>query len=420
MRLDDLRPHVYRTHDGGKNWTEITAGLPPGGVVNVVREDAQRKGLLFAGTEQAVYVSFDDGALWQPLQTNLPPAPVYWLPIEKRFHDLVVATYGRGIWIMDDIRPLEQLTPDVRDAATYLFPPRPAYRFRPIETPAASSEDPTVGRNPPYGADINYWLKAVPDGDVRIAILDSAGDTVRTLKGTKDAGINRVMWNLEDEDSQEARLRVPPEGGDWLDIPDSGLAAPWARRLSVLMPPGTYRVALRVGDSTYAQPLTVIKDPHSVGSVQDVGQQVAMLERIKADVDSTADMINALQWARKQLHDLRHVLESAPRDAGVRAAADSLEQQLIAVEGPLHQLKLTGRGQDDCRYPAQLLTRLLYLADGVSQGDYPPTTQAGAVLSDLERRMGAIRGRYDQAITRDVGGFNAMLQQQGIGDVIVR
>ena len=415
-------PFVYKTTDYGKTWKPIVSGIAksPLSYAHVVREDPFRRGLLYLGTENGLYVSFNDGELWQPLQTNLPHAPVYWITLERRFHDLVVATYGRGIWILDDVRPLEQLTPEVRGATAHLFPPQAAYRFRPVQTPAASSDDPTVGRNPPYGADINYWLKAAPEGDVAIAIVDTAGQTVRTLHGTKDVGINRVVWNLEDEDSKEARLRVPPEGGDWLDIPDSGLAAPWARRLSVLVPPGTYTVRLRVGDSTYSQPLTVIKDPHSVGSEQDIRQQVAMLERIKADVDSTADMINALQWARKQLHDLRHVLGGTPDRGDVRAAADSLEQQLVAVEGPLHELKLTGRGQDDCRYPSQLLTRLLYLADGVSEGDYPPTTQAGAVLAYLEQQLHTIRGRYDQAITQDVGRFNAMLRQRGLGNIIIR
>ena len=137
-------------------------------------------------------------------------------------------------------------------------------------------------------------------------------------------------------------------------------------------------------------------------------------------MDSAAEMINTLQWVRKQLHDLRHVLDDTPDMADVRTAADSLEQRLLAVEGPLHQLKLTGRGQDDCRYPAQLLTRLLYLADGVSQGDYPPTTQAGEVLAYLEQQMHAIHGRYDEAIAQDVGGFNARLRQKGMGSVIVR
>jgi photosystem II stability/assembly factor-like uncharacterized protein len=420
-QVNNRDPFVYRTTDYGRTWKLIVNGVPksPFSYAHVVREDPFRKGLLYLGTENGLYVSFDDGDAWQPLQTNLPHVPVYWITLERRFHDMVVATYGRGVWILDDVTPLERLTPEVRQAAAYLFPPRPAYRFRPVETPAAASDDPTAGRNPAYGAAINYWLKAAAEGDVEVTITDSSGSVVRTLKGKKDAGLNRVVWNLEDEDSKEARLRVPPEGGDWIEIPDSGLAAPWTRKLSVLMPPGRYSAKLRVGGQDYTQPVMVIKDPHSVGSEADIAQQVAMLEQIKADVDTVADMINSIQWVRKQLGDLRRV-PGASAAADVLPGADSLAVMLVAVEGPTHQLKLTGRGQDDCRYPAELLERLLYLADGVSEGDYAPTTQARDVLQYLEQRMHTIRARYDGVMTQDVAGFNALLRRSGVPNVIAR
>ena len=138
-----------------------------------IKEDPVRRGLLYLGTENAIYVSFDDGENWQPLQTNMPHAPVYWITVQEHFNDLVIATYGRGFWILDDITPLQQLTPQVTSADAHLFAPRAAYRFRDITRRSlVVPDDPTVGQNPPYGASINYFLKTPPAGDVTVSILD--------------------------------------------------------------------------------------------------------------------------------------------------------------------------------------------------------------------------------------------------------
>jgi hypothetical protein len=155
-------PFVYKTTDYGKTWTLITAGIPHNmlSYAHCVREDPVRKGLLYLGTEGGLYVSFDDGKNWQPLQSGLPHAPVYWLTVQERFRDLVVATYGRGFWILDDITALEQFTPEVGAAKAHLFAPRDAYRFREVAQPAAVEYDPTTGKNPSYGASINFYLKS--------------------------------------------------------------------------------------------------------------------------------------------------------------------------------------------------------------------------------------------------------------------
>ncbi|HXF05439.1 MAG TPA: sialidase, partial [Blastocatellia bacterium] len=200
-QVNNRDPYVYKTTDYGKTWKLITNGIPrsPLSYAHCIREDPVRPGLLYLGTENALYVSFDDGENWQPLQMNLPHAPVYWLVVQEHFNDLVVATYGRGFWILDDITPLQQLTPQVLAAEAHLFAPRPAYRFHPITPPMMMSNDPTAGQNPPYGASINYYLKSVPSGDVTIRILDARGQLVRTLQGTKQAGLNRVWWDLRTE-----------------------------------------------------------------------------------------------------------------------------------------------------------------------------------------------------------------------------
>src|ERR1019366_9489185 len=151
-------PWVYKTSDFGKSWKLIVTGLPrsPVSYAHVIREDPVRRGLLYLGTESALHVSFDDGEHWQPMQANLPPAPVYGLVIQEHFNDLVVETYGRGFWILDDLGPLQKLTPEVTAEAVHLFPLRAAYRFRNINGNVSMSDDPTAGQNPAYGADINY------------------------------------------------------------------------------------------------------------------------------------------------------------------------------------------------------------------------------------------------------------------------
>src|SRR5262249_15158188 len=154
-----------------------------------------RPGLLYLGTEGGIHVSFDDGANWQPLQANLPHAPVYWIVVQEHFNDLVISTYGRGFWILDDLTPIQQMTKSVTDANAYLFPPRDTYRFRGATTPFSVGDDPTAGQNPPYGAMISYYLKSSPSGEVRIRIEDSKGQVVRTINGTRNVGLNRVNWD---------------------------------------------------------------------------------------------------------------------------------------------------------------------------------------------------------------------------------
>lgn len=193
-QVSNRDPFVFRTTDYGKTWTAIVNGIPRSmlSYAHCVREDPFRKGLLFLGTENGAYVSFDDGGNWQPLQSNLPHAPVYWITIQEHFDDLVLATYGRGFWILNDITALEQLPPAITSSAAHLFAPRDTYRFRTAAQAESMPYDPTAGQNPPYGADIDYYLNATPKGPVRTAILDAAGKTVRTLNGPAQPGINRI------------------------------------------------------------------------------------------------------------------------------------------------------------------------------------------------------------------------------------
>jgi len=210
-QVNNRDPFVFKTTDYGKSWKAITKGIPRSmlSYAHCIREDPVRRGLLYLGTENALYVSFDEGENWQPLQNNLPHAPVYWITVQEQFNDLVIATYGRGFWILDDLTPLQQINKPL-DAAAYLFTPRTAYRFRSATVPFSQGDDPTAGENPPYGASISYFLKTSAKADVKVRIEDASGQMVRTINGTRNAGINRLTWDLRDEPSREIRLRTSP------------------------------------------------------------------------------------------------------------------------------------------------------------------------------------------------------------------
>src|ERR1041385_5116815 len=257
-QVNNRDPWIYKTTDFGKTWKLIVNGIPKSmlSYAHCVREDPTRQGLLYVGTENGIYVSYNDGEAWEPLQFNLPHAPVYWITVQEHFNDLVISTYGRGFWILDDITPIQQMTDAVRSSGVHLFPPHPTYRFRQGTVPVTMSDDPSAGQNPPYGAAINYYLKTAPSGDLKIRIEDANKQTVRTLSGTKNAGLNRVYWNLEGEPTREVRMRTSPAyAAEGRVGPDGTRTAPGAPRLSLLLPPGNYTVKLSVGAQEFSQPL---------------------------------------------------------------------------------------------------------------------------------------------------------------------
>jgi photosystem II stability/assembly factor-like uncharacterized protein len=414
-------PWIYKTTDYGKTWKLLVNGIPktPLSYTHVVREDPVRRGLLYAGTENGLYVSFNDGENWQPLQTNLPHAPVYWLVVQENFSDLVVATYGRGFWILDDITPLRALAADVTAKDAFFFQPRAAYRFRGVEGPFAPNDDPNAGRNPPTGASLNYWLKADSKDSVVFTIADAAGKTVRTLKAKGGAGVNRVWWDLTTDPTKEAKLRTFPLFSPEMRFPPEGKAAPGIGRFGALVPPGTYTVKLRAAGQDLSQQLVVRKDPNSGGSEDDIRTQTGVVASISTDVNSAVDMINALEVIRSQLSTIKATLGDDSTKKDVVTATDSIDKKLIAVEEDLFQMRITGRGQDLIRWPMKLAEQLIYLAGSVSSSDDAPTTQQREVQTVLENELRTVRTKYDQVMTRDLDAFKQMLRQRNIQNVII-
>jgi len=418
--VGDFATYAYRTADFGRTWTKITTGIPPGPLAYArsIQEDPVRPGLLYLGTENRIYVSFDDGDRWQPWINNMPPAPMYDLKVQEHFNDLVIGTYGRGFWIMDDLTPLQQLTAQVATSASHLFKPRDAYRFHGRTSPMAMPNDMTAGQNPQYGASINYWLARAPQGNVRIRISTAAGKVVRTLNGTRNAGINRVWWNLEDENSTPIVIRNTPLYADWVDLgPERTRTV--AGGLSILQPPGNYVVTLEVDGRSHTQPLRVLKDPNSEGTEAEITAQVAALERIRVDHDSAAVSINRIERIRRQLGDLSVMLRDQEGVGDLLRAGDSLGRKLIGVEERLIQLRLTGTGQDGVRWPAQVSEQLRYLYQNVGTADFRPTDQQGEVHTVLKAELDAARRILEAILGTDLPAFNRMLQQRNLPTLIM-
>ena len=423
-QVNNRDPFVYKTSDYGKSWTFLGAGIPKSvfSYAHWVHEDPVRKGMLFLGTENAIYLSLNDGRNWQPLQNNLPHAPVHHMVVQKEFNDLVVGTYGRGFWIMDDITPLQQFTDEVARAEVHLFKPRPAYRLHSVAGGA-----PGVQR-----AYINYFLKDPPKGDVTVTIADDQGREVATLPGTRTAGINRVTWNMRYPGARVAKLRTRPPGNPhvveekrfhlqweregWYPIQSWGTSAGFGGFLAA---PGTYTVTVKVSGREYAQKLEVRKDPRSAGTVDNIKAQVAMQLELRDQLNASSDMISRIEWMKKQLVDLTEAL--AGRNArDVEAAAAAFGKKLQAVEDELFQPTIAEGDTKSFRDPQKVYEKLSVLSGDVGGNvDFAPNAQQREVQAVLKGRLDAQQARFADLTRTDLAAFNRVLQEKGVSGIIV-
>jgi photosystem II stability/assembly factor-like uncharacterized protein len=475
-QVDNRDPFLYKTTDYGKTWKAIVSGIPksPLSYAHVLRESPHRRGLLFAGTENGLYVSFDDGARWEPLQSKLPHAPVHWLTIQEEFHDLVVGTYGRGFYILDDLSGLEQLDTAVRAKGVHLFAPRPAYRFRTVGGPALAPSGTSAGKNPPYGASIEYWLKAkVKDpGDpqaaegappaepekaaplteaereererenakavpIEIVVSDAAGQKIRRLRGTNVVGLNRIYWDLRRESTVPVRLRTTPPGNphvfeekrfrgqDHRGVFYYGINE---TRRGPLVAPGTYTLTLTVdGQAQPPQSLTVRKDPNTGRSDADVLASAELSLAVYRDTEAAARMINQLEWTRKQLEDLRRMLKASRAPSADFETVTSLERDACAVEDRLLHPTLGEADEKSFRGELGLYLKLLWLqaevgagaADVSGNADFPPTDPEREVYALLSGRVAETRKAFDAFYAAALPAFNAAMRAQGLAELMI-
>ncbi len=405
-------PHVYRTRDYGETWEKIVDGIPPSmlSYTKIIVEDPVRPGLLYVGTENAIYVSFDDGDQWQTLQNNLPAAPVSGMVVQERFNDLVVGTYGRGFWILDDITPIQQLTAEVMGSPSHLFSPRDAYRFRPITPPSIPYDDPTIGQDPEYGASLAYWLAEPAEEDPTVEIVDGDGTVVRTLTGPNHAGVNRLHWNLRDEPNPPVNLLTPPMYAEHIQVGDEGRPAPGHRQVSILMPPGTYTVRLTADGVVHEEEVQVLKDPHSGGTEADIAAQIEFLREVREDIVRAGEAVHRVEAMRVQLGTIARFSD----DDELSERVAGLQSRLEELQGTLVDLRLTGQGQDGVRFEARLLQKLGYLTGALSIADFSPTDQESEVKVILHEALNEYLAELQTFVDAEIGALNEVLQGRGM------
>jgi len=379
--------------------------------------------MLYLGTENSIYFSLDAGENWLSLRTNLPPAPVRWLTIQEHFDDLVLSTYGRGFWILDDVSPLRQINDSVLAVECHLFKPRPAYRFK-REDGFSLGDHGEYYQNPPSGAVINYYLKKAPESEVKVSILDENQSLVNSFAGSKDAGINRIYWNLRHQNSPDIELRTPPLGHPGIAYGPESIRynkEGW-RKLSVegsgpdglMAIPGTYTVIIEVDGKKYSQELDVLKDPKSAATVEDIQEQIGLALKIQEKVTTLVEMGNSIEWIRKQIYDLQDFLKTKDTAEELIEACKSLDQKFISVEQKLFILRTTGASENLLRFPQQLYSHLKMLGYYVMTGDARPTKSKYDVFEELSQRLKQYQTDYQTLVNSDLKEFNTMLSERGL------
>jgi photosystem II stability/assembly factor-like uncharacterized protein len=435
-QVGDFSVYVYKTSDFGATWKSIGGSVPKGvnASADCVREDPVRKGMLYLGTNNAIYVSWDDGGSWMRLRSNLPPAPVYWLEIEPRFHDLVVGTYGRGIYVLDDVTPLRDWE-KASGAVLHLFAPRQTYRLRAVQSMRQSEAVHVIGENPPYGADINFYLgdagKDPAGKDWTIEVSDGQNKLIRTMKGKAHAGLNRVWWDLSYDGAHKAHLMVPPPDATWLkngpegwrplvvwgDAEQGGTSGP-------RVAPGHYTVKLTTGGESATAPIEVLRDPGSLGSEADLRAETSFLLQVRDEMSEVVDMINHLERTRHQVEDLPGIFggdpATNPKEAAALKAAKDFEARAVDVEELLVDVHLTGNVEDAFRHPMMLYGKLANLESGLAGAgaDLPPTDQQVAVNKELVGKIAEARERLKTFVENDTPAFNQVLKANGFGGTI--
>jgi len=408
-KLDNLKPYIYKTSDFGKTWVKITKGIPDGAYVHVVREDPVKPGVLYAGTETGVFISYDAGANWQSLQLNLPVSPIHDLVLKN--NDLVVATHGRSFWILDDISPLRQLAGHSPEGAMLLLDPAPTFR---VHFPDQFERRRPVGENPPNGAIVTYYFKSAPKGEVTLDILDDKGALIRRYSSVEKkqsetppewpdllppqevipagSGFNRFTWDLR----YDGPRKLPGEVlGEF-------------RSRGPMAPPGNYQVKLSADGKSLTAPLQLKMDQRVSVSPADISKEFELELKIRDTLSSIHATIQEIRETRVQLRGLRSRLED-PRFKSVSDAAESLDKKMTPIEEQLLQVNAKS-SEANLNYPNQLDEQLHYLVFSVEVDD-APTQQQYAVFEDLSRQAGPLVAKWKEIRSSELAALNNSMQQ---------
>ncbi len=416
-KLDDVKPYIFRTDDGGKSWRRIDAGLPDGSFVHAVREDSRKRGLLYAATETGVFVSFDDGLHWQSLQLNLPHSPVHDLVVKG--DDLVVATHGRSFWILDNVTPLRQVAAAAAASSAYLYTPATGYR---LYYPDQVDARPPVGQNPPAGILIDYYLPAVPTGAISLDILDAKGTLVRHLTSEKSKradqppewpdqvhpqdtlavlqGMNRFVWNLRYDDP----VQIP--GAFYAGLPPRGPIAL----------PGNYTVRLTSGGHTQSVPLTIAADPRNKGSLAGLQQKFALSMQVYQDQDALHRAVNDIRGVKGGVAAVLKETTGKASGTALTAAGNLVLKQAAQIEAVLMQVNIKG-SEANLNFPGMLNEQIYSFSGLLDDADTAPNAQEIETYAGMHARLAAQLDAWKGLKQTQVAAFCAQAHKAGARDL---
>lgn len=408
-KLDDYTPYIYKTEDYGKSWKLITSGIPSMHFTRVMRADTKRPGLLYAGTEYGMYISYDDGASWQSFQLNLPVVPITDLALKN--NDLVVATQGRSFYVLDDLSVIQQMNPALLAKPFHVFDVEPAYRmqssnFRFGGTPR------NAGANPPDGVVVNYYAKNVKDSaKAFVTVLDADRKVVKTFSTTaKEAankievtpGMNQFVWNLRYPDAEKIDGMIL-----WNGVPGGIVAAP-----------GNYFVRVKIENDSAEVPFTVKPDPNYATTPAEYQQQFVFLKRVQDKFNEVQKTIRDIRAVRAQVNEfVGRQGKDIPKD--VKQLADTINKQVTAIEEALYQTKAKS-GQDVLNFPIRLNDKISGLFDVVNSGNFAPSKQSQDVFALLAADADAQVAAFRRVVATDVAKFNELIRQKALPVIILK
>ncbi len=406
----DYEPYLYKSKDYGKTWTKITDGIKAPHFTRVVRVDPKRAGLLYAGTEFGMYVSFDDGASWKPFQLNLPKVPITDLTIKN--DNLIAATQGRSFWIIDDLTPLHQLNENVAKADFHLFKPMPSYRMNGSQGGWRGNSK-TEGKNHPNGVLIHYYVKDTSKLTASLEIMEMNGTLIKKFSTKPDKkakeeemtvklGFNRHNWNM----------RYPnADGFDGLIMWGGGLMGPKAV-------PGKYKAKLTINGQAQETEFEIVKDPRTEGSIEDIKAQFDFLIQVRNKLSETNNAVKRIRSAREQINRVTEPMKGKEDMKDVTELAKTILADMKKVEEALYQTK-NRSGQDPLNFPIRLNNKLAGLSGEASGSDYRPTAQVKAVYQDISSKIDEQLAILNKIISQEVPKLNALVKQKNVDAVVL-